>query len=704
MNTETEPRLCTRTPHPSAPSGLASATSGVELSCPRCRASLRRQVDTLGCTGCSSTYSVADGIFDLRCERRDYYFNPVPRPEMAQLTADAEHQPWPAIVRRFLAHVNDNPDWLDDLAVDARYAWKLFLDLPADARVLELGCGLGNLVHNLAPHVGEVVAFDLTWERLRFAKRRFERFNPTDRITLVAGGDGPFLPFPDAHFDCVTLSGVLEWVADTEDFNQGGAKLQRALRMLASINGEKNPRRMQLRFLREIRRVLKPGGQLFVAIENRLDYEYFGRRPDHHSGLWFGSLLPRPLANAYSVVRNRTPYRTYTYSAAGLERLFGEAGFPQQSLLGFLDGYTHLSEVLGFGPADNDLLAPPKHDGGVDRFRRHRMFVPAYGMIAAGPDRKGSSLLRRVVQDARVRSGSQEALRFERMLVSPKEKAVLLGQAGTLPVVMTIACNAAARAAQARHHRFLESSRDLPTVAALVPVPLCQGVVQNVSYSVEQRLTGHALQHELNNGRRAGWLDEVRRVVRVLDPDPAHTPTVALQGEDFERLFGAPLTRVLDVLDDRSAARSLEAGLTDLVRGLPVKIGLMHGDFSVSNLFVADGQISGLIDWEDVNPRGIPLLDAFNYLDSTHRHCSLGLELADTLPLLARMQWPVADEQRWLERLLGESGHERRHALPLAVLYWLWHVEPQLAFRLAFDRRQIARRIEKVARALLGES
>lgn len=678
------------------------AGSGLELRCPRCRAALRRQADSLGCTSCSATYAVTDGIFDLRCERRDYYFNPVPRPEMEQLTADAAHQPWPTIVRRFLKHVNDNPDWLDDLAVDARYAWKLFLDLPADARVLELGCGLGNLVHNLAPHVGEVVAFDLTWERLRFARRRFERFNASDRITLVAGGDGPFLPFPDAHFDCVTLSGVLEWVADTEDFSQGGPKLQRALRMLASINGEKNPRRMQLRFLREIRRVLKPGGQLFVAIENRLDYEYFGRRPDHHSGLWFGSLLPRPLANAYSVVRNRTPYRTYTYSATGLEQLFAEAGFPQQSLLGFLDGYTHLREVLDFGPADNDLLAPPTHDGGVDRFRRHRMFVPAYGMIAAGPDRTGSSLLRRVIEDARSCAASQEPLRFERMLISPKEKAVLLGHAGARPIVMTVACNAAAQAAQARHHGFLEAARSTPAIAELAPAPLCRGAVQKVSYSVEQGLPGHALQHELNDDRRSDWLAEVRRVLRVLDPDPGRTPQLALQGEPLERLFSVPLSRVLGALDDRDAARSFEADLTNLVRGLPVRLGLMHGDFSVSNLFVADGRISGLIDWEDVNPHGVPVLDALNYLDSTHRHCAQGLDLADTLPLLARMEWPVAQEQRWLEQMLAESGYERGHALPLAVLYWLWHVEPQLAFRLAFDRRQIARRIEVAARALLS--
>ena len=68
--------------------------------------------------------------------------------------------------------------------------------------------------------------------------------------------------------------------------------------MLMSFFGETNPRRTQQRFLQELGRILKPDGQLFVAIENRWNYEYFGGRPDHHSGLKYGSLLPRFLANS----------------------------------------------------------------------------------------------------------------------------------------------------------------------------------------------------------------------------------------------------------------------------------------------------------------------------------------------------------------------------------------------------------------------
>jgi SAM-dependent methyltransferase len=160
----------------------ANSVSRDDLACPRCAGAIRETGSELACTECGATYPVRDGIADLRCHRYDYYFNPIPRQEMEGLTREAGSRPWEHTIHRFLDGVKQNPDWFDDLVVDGRYAWKLLLRLPENARVLDLGCGLGNLVKNIAPHVGRTDALDLTIERLEFARARFRRFNAADHI------------------------------------------------------------------------------------------------------------------------------------------------------------------------------------------------------------------------------------------------------------------------------------------------------------------------------------------------------------------------------------------------------------------------------------------------------------------------------------------------------------------------------------------
>ena len=301
-----------------------------DFRCPIDAGRLVEQGLSLHCQRCSRDFPVKNGIFDFRGGDRNYYFNPVSREQMAKLNQLTGMECWPEKIRQFVQSTTNIPGWLDNLVVDGRYAWKLFLDLKPDSLVLDLGCGLGNLTSNIAPHVARVFALDRTYERLEFARSRFSIFNPDDDIVVLAGGDTDLLPLPEDSMDCVILSGVLEWVGegDLKPFIDG-AKWKRVLNMLTYHFGGRGPRSLQLRFLKEIRRILKPSGQLFVAIENRFSYEYFGGRPDHHSGLMLGSLLPRLMANLYSIAKTRRPYRTYTHSIWGYERLLRQAGFPQ---------------------------------------------------------------------------------------------------------------------------------------------------------------------------------------------------------------------------------------------------------------------------------------------------------------------------------------------------------------------------------------
>jgi SAM-dependent methyltransferase len=115
------------------------------------------------------------------------------------------------------------------------------------------------------------------------------------------------LPFPDGYFDLVVMIGVLEWVGD------------------AYPHGD--PARLQQQVLENVQAVLKPGGYLYLAMENRYGYNYFLGSRDEHTNLRFVTLLPRPLASLYSLVVRQRTYRTYTHSYGTLKALLRSAGF-----------------------------------------------------------------------------------------------------------------------------------------------------------------------------------------------------------------------------------------------------------------------------------------------------------------------------------------------------------------------------------------
>lgn len=103
----------------------------------------------------------------------------------------------------------------------------LFADLP-QTQVLDLGCGAGHVSFQVAPHVAAVTAYDLSAQMLQVvAASAAER--GLDNIA-VQQGRAESLPFADASFDAVVSRySAHHW----QDLDQA---------------------------LREVRRVLKPGG------------------------------------------------------------------------------------------------------------------------------------------------------------------------------------------------------------------------------------------------------------------------------------------------------------------------------------------------------------------------------------------------------------------------------------------------------------
>jgi SAM-dependent methyltransferase len=108
-------------------------------------------------------------------------------------------------------------------------------------RVLEIGCGLGTDGAQFARAGADYTGVDLTEASVELARRRFELFELPGKFQVA---DAEALEFADESFDLVYSHGVLHHTPDAA------------------------------RAVREIHRVLRPGGRAVVMLYHRDSYNY----------------------------------------------------------------------------------------------------------------------------------------------------------------------------------------------------------------------------------------------------------------------------------------------------------------------------------------------------------------------------------------------------------------------------------------------
>jgi len=192
-----------------------------------------------------------------------------------------------------------------------RFGYLPLLNLSLDSIVLDLGIGWGNFLVNVAPFVRHIYGADIDNFYLFITKKRCEDDRIKNYSLVRLNLSNTVLPFQDEVFDIVNLNGVLEWVG--------------------LYNKKTSPYEIQLNLLKEIARVLKPDGILYIGIENRLNYKYFLGLPEGHIKMRYGSLLPRFFTRWYLRNFRKKTFRVYTYSKRGYENILRKAKFSQIS-------------------------------------------------------------------------------------------------------------------------------------------------------------------------------------------------------------------------------------------------------------------------------------------------------------------------------------------------------------------------------------
>lgn len=191
---------------------------------------------------------------------------------------------------------------------------------------IDYGAMWGALSVGMAKRGHQVIAIDQTFDSLKFLKFRSKE-EQLENIYLVQD-DIREVNFKEIA-NYAIVNGVLEWIPETsnvvvDEYFDGN--YDKTNSKITKFN-LKEPRDMQVSFLKNVYKSLKPGGQLLLTIENKLSYEYFFGKPDPHVNLLFTTFLPRKISNFISRIFRKKDYRTYIYSFTQLKKIIKEAGF-----------------------------------------------------------------------------------------------------------------------------------------------------------------------------------------------------------------------------------------------------------------------------------------------------------------------------------------------------------------------------------------
>ena len=174
-----------------------------------------------------------------------------------------------------------------------------------DKRLLEIGFGTGTDLLQFARAGALVTGVDLTPRSIDIARRRFDVYGERGEFLI---GDGENLSFPDESFDVVYSFGVLHHTPDTP------------------------------RAIREVHRVLRPGGKAIVMLYHRGSLAYWGGLI-FKQGILRGKLLrnsvaeimsrqveygaeeSRPLVKAYSRDEAHELFRDYSECEISINQL-----------------------------------------------------------------------------------------------------------------------------------------------------------------------------------------------------------------------------------------------------------------------------------------------------------------------------------------------------------------------------------------------
>lgn len=562
------------------------------LCCPGCgKENLTIARGTVRCDACGVSYPLSHQVPDFTCAP-DFYWGELDRSAMCELLASKGRLD-DTLQEMLRTRFPGLRDYLWHYATNrCRAGWKFLMPFPAGGRVLDMGCGWGELGISMAETGAEVVMVDGVPERVAVAVRRAHERGLT-RVSGCAALGTTRLPFKDGTFDLVVLNGVLEWIP---------------------VAGQGDPVENQAHLLREISRVLRPHGCVYIGIENRYGASYFRGRREEHTKLRFISLLPRVLGGIYHRLATGKPYRALTHSGHKLHCLLDDVGFSCRKSYYPYPDYREFVSVVDLSDQRwiRNSFHPQSVLGRIQFFISRRtnimkIFANSFGIVGCKGVPQSSFVTRLLLEDSWFARSGKKVL-VVAYDVNPNAMAQLVVCDGLDEYLLCIPLDQKAirrmRMRIDRRLALLASMRGGEMTPCIESAFHC-GEQEGIPYSFEAYCREYRASMMLRRKPRLKALVKkncVEWLVSFQQDTLKHRQGLPedVLGQDYQQLLSAFFPECVERYQT-----VLDCLFTD-----PVAISRLHGDFRFQNVLVdRRGQIAKVIDFEFSLPVGLPLWD-----------------------------------------------------------------------------------------------
>lgn len=529
---------------------------------------------------------------------------------------------------------------IDALIDDSGSAFKLLLPDLTDAHILYIGSDTRETASNLADSCASVTAL-FTSEASFKTQQEKNRLRPSkDNLTLHCLTQTP-LTFADACFDGVILDNAL---ANTD------------------------PQTL----LREIKRVVKPEGWLFLKNDNSLSRD---------------GLLDRLKALKSNPLRGLQGKSSGARSLSGFTRLLTEHGFTRQQFFGFDALNPVIDRII-------ELSQPMQIQQFIRQRKLHRLphwlyrlTVPTLGILASS-QATPKSTLQQIIDRVMTETGAHDC-QIASMEINRKGKcAIMLNMRAPEPqrLMLKIPLNEHAKRHLAHNqaglngmHDAFTSDRNQLEIMEKFPKCVCAGHYGKTLYQVESCVPGQPFSKDRSDQEMSHIVQQAEAILIALQHLPCthlslqHALTLPQQIPFIRELIAATKPDLLEKFERIASLMLLDAQNAGDTRFF------FKSDFSVGNTLIEQGRITGIIDLDFWGVSHNRLVDYADFVFSFTR-TFYGHSYADGLALINSAQLSSIGPFLNIEKTIAALGGTESEFKQASRIAWINAISHALEF------------------------